>query len=228
MTARGRVWFRRLPGDGPKVPVRITRAIALLAARAAASEVTTATAPESLFEAQQRLAIALGQWVGAKVDQRIEFRANLRLSLGPEYERRAQEYALARQAAHVEAVMRQERLRYLGEYILDDLRRAKLWWLSSQIDQTGDAQFDWSTFDKHITPLIDSSSRNEDLKVVVAEVISTLVDRVHDDPTKLQTWENMVKVLLNIVGEPQLGERLHPLFHPSLVNDVSSADPAVG
>ncbi|WP_067694421.1 hypothetical protein [Nocardia jejuensis] len=206
--------------------MRIARAIALLAVCEVASEVTCAAAPESLFETGQRLAIALGQWVGVAGNEGIEVRAELQVSLGPESARRAHECALARRAAHVEAVVRKERLRYLGEDILGDRRRAKLWWLASQVDHLEGSRLEWSVFDEHIGPVIDSADRSQDLKVAFAEVISSLVDRVHGDPTKLQTWENMVTVLFNVVGEPGLGERLRPLFETARDSEDPGADQA--
>ncbi|WP_189239977.1 hypothetical protein [Planomonospora parontospora] len=170
---------------------------------AAGRAITGALLPEDSFEAEQQVTIALAAWQSTPVCKNVEFRCRIHVSLPERDAVRYEPFAEARRTARLATVLAEDASTDLLRTHLSDVTSARLWWLKQYLDQPGQ-DLSWKVFDEHVRPLIADAHRPERDIDRLARIILTSTDRISDDPTRLETFLQVLEKTFEIMGWPDL------------------------
>ena len=216
---RGRIWCRVIPpeklgaADFLHPNAAAARAAAFAGINQIASEITEGLFPEKIFEADQRLTMALAKWRRTSVYQDVTYRGSLRLRLSERDRARAEAFTASRRAARLKVVLAEDALESLCESHLADINRAQLWWLNQYLSQPS-PDLSWEAFDKHIRPLVASTRRPMDEVDRLAHILLTATDRVSEDPQLKRTLLHILQRLFEMMDWPDLVVQINNLAQP--------------
>ncbi|WP_157420160.1 hypothetical protein [Actinomadura kijaniata] len=210
-TASGRIWFRRVTdGPGRDAPTAVARAAALAAVHDLASGISGQRAPAAVFDAEQQIALRLGGWQASE-EHHVKFKGKLRLSLAPADMVKAERFDEARRLARLEEAVTHDRLGFLRDVTLADPRSAQLWWLQRNLEGE-QPETSWQVFDEMVRPLIVNAASQDDAVTRFANLVVSLVDRVHEDSDRLEILAGLSKALLETMGWQDLADEAAALF----------------
>jgi hypothetical protein len=217
---RGRIWYRPVPhgelhpADSSHPIAAAARAAAFAGMNKTASDITGVLFPEQVFEAEQKVTMALAPWRPTSAYRDVAFRGQLELTLPERDLVRAEEFTEARRAARLDVVLAEDASASLWESHLSDITRARLWWLRQYLSQPG-PDLSWKAFDEHVRPLVAEAHRPEDDIDRLARILLTTTDRVGDDPRLLRTLLQIFQRAFEVMDWPDLAAEINDLNHQS-------------
>jgi hypothetical protein len=190
---------------------RVARAAALAELNKTTSDITSALFPEQLFEAEQKVTIALTPWQPIE-GQNLVFRGRLQLTLSERDLAHSREFAAARRAALLPMVAAEDASASLRETHLSDITKARVWWLRQYLDQPG-SDVSWKAFDEHVRPLVTDSIRTKDDIDRLAHVILTATGRISEDPRQRKTLLQVLEYAFNFMDWRDLASEMSEFEH---------------
>jgi hypothetical protein len=197
--------------DGSRPNATVARAAALAAMNQTTGDITRTLVPERVFEAQQAVAIALTPWQPASY-RGIAFRGRLELTLPEPDLARTEEFATARRAARLEAVLAEDASTSLCETHLSNITTARLWWLRQHLGQPS-ADLSWTAFDEYVRPLVAEAHRPEDDIDRLAHVLLMTTDRVSKDSPLRETLIQVLQRTFEVMKWSDLAAEIRDLNH---------------
>ncbi|MBB6174844.1 hypothetical protein HNR23_004904 [Nocardiopsis mwathae] len=177
-----------------------------------AQGITEKLSPSDAFKAEQKISLLFAYWQTPEQEKGIEFKGKLQISLPPEDADRAKQFDAARRAARLDEAVTQDRLAFLRKTVLGDPYSAQLWWLHRNLEGA-ESETSWKAFDAFVRPLITHTAAEEDAEIRLAKIIATLVERIHENPDRLNTLAHIATATLTSMGWSDLADdmaRLSP------------------